>query len=326
MVSAIIAHLDARDVCTLACVNRGLRRSLASASLSFTAASTAHIQFKRSELDQGAAQKALKAFLKRNASGVKALAIPAYAWDELKRGKDSNFLHGATRLQSLHLNLRHYNTLEERGVLPQSLTSLTYVGWSRSEQEHRIFDWAPLPRLVSLQELDMRPTQIGRVALDAQMASCFSRLLGLHICKGANMIDLYLYVDLGLRLPILTCLHLWDVTLEPGDVLEHMDWAAALPNLLSLHIKSARVGLHVLTSLPPMLVSSELCSIRCNDFRKCVHLKRLKVDGRRGLRALRPALLPASLEVLVVLSCGHIRLGKPLPQGLKNSGQCCQLH
>ena len=162
VVIAITATLDARDVCTLACVSRGLRRSVASASLSFTAAGTAHIQFQEHGLDCGAAQTALKAFLERNASRVKALAIPAYTWDEQQHGKDSNFLRGATRLQSLHLNLRFNVFLEEHGVLPQSLTSLTFVGWSwtwsNSESKQYNFNWAPFTRLTSLRELHVHST------------------------------------------------------------------------------------------------------------------------------------------------------------------------
>ena len=159
VVLAITAHLDARDICKLACVSRGLRRSVASASLSFTAAGTTHIQFRRGELECGAAQTALKAFLERNASRVRSKVIPAYSWDNQQHGKDSNFLCGATRLQSLHINLRYPHILEGRGVLPQSLTSLTYVGWSytwsNSESENWNFNWAPFTRLTSLRELHM---------------------------------------------------------------------------------------------------------------------------------------------------------------------------
>ena len=73
----------------------------------------------------------------------------------------------------------------------------------------------------------------------------------------------------------------------------------------------------MLTSLPPMLMSLELCNVVCSDFRGCVHLKLLKVDGQRQLRACETVLCPASLEVLVFLFRGYIRLGKPLPEGLK---------
>ena len=211
VVLAITAHLDARDVCTLACVSRGLRRSVASASLFFTAAGTAHIQFERGELDCGAAQTALKAFLERNASRVRSKVIPAYSWDEQPRGKTSKFLRGATQLQSLHLNLQFPALLVERGVLPQSLTSLTYVGWSwtwsewGSETENfRNFNWAPFTWLTSLRELDMHPTRTGGTGgcvLDAQVASCFSRLLDLRICTDATCTNLNMYLRTGLCLP-----------------------------------------------------------------------------------------------------------------------------
>ena len=243
VVLAIFAHLDARDVCTLACVSQGLRRSVASASLSFTAASTAHIQFMKLELNRGAAQNALEAFLERNASRVRSKVIPAYAWDEQHYGKDINFLHGATGLQSLHLNLRHPDVLEERGVLPQSLTSLTYMGWSRtrsrSERKRYDFSWVPFTGLTSLRELHMHSSvEAGRFKLDAQMSSCFSRLLDLRICLDANCPKPCIYLRTGLCFPNLTCLHLWNVEFDHVSKLKHMDWDAALPNLLSLHLKT----------------------------------------------------------------------------------------
>ena len=315
VVLAIAAHLDAHDVCTLACVSRELRRSLASASLSFTAAGTAHIRFEERELDCGAAETALKAFLERNASRVKALDIPTFSWDWHYQGEDSNFLSHATRLQSLEASLY----LDERGVLPQSLTGLTYCGWSGNDPE--IFNWTPFKRLASLRELHLylnaskkRNSWPGRLELDTTEASCFSRLLDLRICGAEKILNLYL--GAGLRLPSLTCLHLWSINPGVEDYLKTIDWGAALPNLLSLRIRCAQFP-EPLISLPPMLRSLELCNINCSDFRECVHLKQLKVDGRRQLRDCDTVLCPASLEVLVVLFRGYIRLGKPLPRGLR---------
>ena len=271
VVHATSAHLDARDVCTLACVSRRLRRSVASASLSFTTAGTAHIQFEGREFDLSAAQTALRAFLERNASRVKALVIPALSYKLRSYGEDSTFLRNATRLQSLHIHLQ----LGERGLLPQSLTGLTYRGWSGSVPKN--FDWTPFMRLASLRELILYPEngwKSGRLVLDAQVASCFSRLLDLRIYSGSS----HLYLGAGLCLPSLTCLHLWDISLDPKDNLENVNWAAALPKLLSLRMRYFTCPLViyaplVLTSLPPLLRSLELCDVKCCDFWECVHLK-----------------------------------------------------
>ena len=140
--------------------------------------------------------------------------------------------------------------------------------------------------------------------------------MDLRICPEADCPNPNMYLRTGLCLPNLKCLHLWDFEFDHVRKLKHMDWGAALPKLLSLHVKPWRYSI-VLTSLPPMLMSLKLCLVDCSDFRECVHLKRLKVDGERLLRYCKTVLLPASLELLVFLQRGYIRLGQPLPGGLR---------